>query len=404
MDDIREKIDERFSLIEEKLKNSFKLIKDNIEKIDKKISADSGGNEIILKEELEKLKKETRDLNESNKKNLDKKVQEIEKNYHNYLKEIEKLTEEKEKLTEEKETLGETVKKIEDSKKNLKLKKKLIKWFLKYKTLKYNNKLFSGKQENFEKNIIAKTNEIASIYKDIIVKNEEISRKRQEIFEKKQQEFEENIIAETNKITKIYERITKNNENVFKIIRENDARYFKNLKNDVEEINEKYRLDIENLNKESLKIADKENNFKIKKLNFTNYKNQLSPKESFIKERKFFLALLFSGIIVLLIFGFFKSPLDFPGLTKRIFLAFVLVSLVILFYYLELYKKIKQKNLLKKLKNIMAKISLSLIEKEKIETVKIEIPKKKTEPMKQTNTTTFKKSWFDKLINKLADD
>lgn len=117
------------------------------------------------------------------------------------------------------------------------------------------------------------------------------------------------------------------------------------------------------------------------------------------EERKFFFTMVFLGLLALFIFSLFKPTFDFPGLSVRVFWSLIILTSIIVLYYLDFFKFLKELNKIKeaygnrvRINNEETKENVAKGEK----TVEIE----KT-VIKQKKGS--EKGFFSKIIDSLAD-
>lgn len=117
------------------------------------------------------------------------------------------------------------------------------------------------------------------------------------------------------------------------------------------------------------------------------------------EERKFFFTVVFLGLLALVIFSLFKPTFDFPGLSVRVFWSLIILTFIIVLYYLGFFNFLKELNNLKEAYGNRVQINEG---KTKENAAKVE----KTVEIEKTvirQKKGSKKGFFSKIVDSLAD-
>jgi len=477
-DYVNRKVDDRFRVIDEKLKNSFQAIKVDIGSI---------------KSSLKEKKEPTKDAGDKLSKELEEIKTYFEKSVSNLKKELgDKL--EKSNFSEigeikkEISNLRSSKKKDSSEEDTSKFRKIILAWKEKYKRRKSYEKYFRSlkekeiaelkkkeyekskekarlerehqkkleelkereyeeakekarierehqrqledlerKHREFEETIINKSREVNNIYSRIISKSEKVQEEQRERvleelkrkeneesrekarierehqnqieeLDKKHKEFEERIIDRAKDLDKLYSGVLSKEQRKFEEQRKKDLGYLEEIK--YEEYKEKSRIERDYQRKLE---EQKEREIAIIKQKSALERLEKDPKlrkfqTALSGERKFFFSLLFIGLLILSIFSLFKSPLDFPGLTEKAFWSLMILSSIIMLYYLRVFDFLSKVDSLR---------SEQAVKKEEISqpTTRNDYKKEKVKIVINGNKHRVYKreGWVSRIVDSLAD-
>jgi hypothetical protein len=398
MPDLREyvdkKVDDRFRVIDEKLKNSFQAIKEDIHSIKSSLHNEA-------KETRERPEQVNEQLNERLDREIDKSISELKDYFKNSVSGLKKeLNEALEKTKASKpqiEELKEELQKLKTNKKKdsseeevSKFKKIILAWKEKYKKRKsyerYVRRLKEKEIAELRKREYEEAKEKARTEREYQRKLEKIrkieneeakeksrlereNQKRLEELDEKHKSFEERIIDRTKDLDKLYSGVLS-----------------------------KEQRKLEELKQKEIELLRKEKQIELRKINDAakSKEPKLSTKEVFKRERKFFFTFLFSGLLILSIFSLFKGPFDYPGLTERVFWSLMILTSIIVLYYLRVFDFLSKVDSLKKEQDSSGKIQYKPLEvnnKEDRQRIVINGNKNKV----------YKKNIFSRVVDSLAD-